>query len=127
MILYLKLQKTMRLFVTIAIVFSFSFGLGPLPWFITAEMAPQRHRSLVQSVALTTRSIVAFFTGIVTLPLYDAMDSLSFIPLFIIPSILYVIFLYKKMPETKGQEVHVTVAKLSMISPTIPHKYSMKN
>uniref|UniRef100_A0A914XF83 Major facilitator superfamily (MFS) profile domain-containing protein n=1 Tax=Plectus sambesii TaxID=2011161 RepID=A0A914XF83_9BILA len=128
------LQKTLPwasygcLVALLAFSVTFSLGLGSVPWFIAAEMAPQRHRALIQSVALTVRSLVASSVGFVTLPMYDAINSLSFIPLLIIPSIIFLVFLYKKMPETKGQEVHTTVTKLSMITqtPTAVSKLEVK-
>uniref|UniRef100_A0A914WHL8 Major facilitator superfamily (MFS) profile domain-containing protein n=1 Tax=Plectus sambesii TaxID=2011161 RepID=A0A914WHL8_9BILA len=118
------LQKTQQwasygcLVSLLAFSVTFSLGLGPVPWFIAAEMVPQRHRALVQSVALTFRSVGAFSLGFLTLPMYNAINSLSFIPLLIIPSIIFLVFLYKKMPETKGQEVHTTVKKLTLITQT---------
>ncbi|VDM44205.1 unnamed protein product [Toxocara canis] len=59
-------------------------------------------------------ALVAYGTtyGFVTLPIYRAINVWGFIPLFIIPSTLCLIYIYKYLPETKGHEIHEIIDKL---------------
>ncbi|XGW12323.1 hypothetical protein V3C99_013212 [Haemonchus contortus] len=91
---------------------TYGVGLGPIAFFITSELVNQQHRSLVQSMVFAVNTIANFAFTFATLPAYTAIQSLSFIPLFIIPSILSLIYLYFNMPETVGREVHDIVEEL---------------
>ncbi|KHN77665.1 Solute carrier family 2, facilitated glucose transporter member 1 [Toxocara canis] len=85
-------------------------ALGPIAWFITSELAPQHFRSLIQSMVFSFNTVVNF--TFVTLPIYRAINVWGFIPLFIIPSTLCLIYIYKYLPETKGHEIHEIIDKL---------------
>jgi len=44
--------------------------------------------------------------------LYELISAYSFIPLFIVPSLLCLVYLYRELPETKNREIHEIVAQL---------------
>ncbi|VDK64738.1 unnamed protein product [Anisakis simplex] len=96
----------------IAYGITFGGGLGPIAFFITTELVPQQFRSAVQSMVFTTNTAVNFVFSLVTLPLYDAIDIWSLIPLFIGPSFVAWIYLLFKLPETRGREIHEIVREL---------------
>jgi hypothetical protein len=93
-------------------VFCFSFGLGAVPWYLTAELVPQKQRSFVQSIAFTSNTMAGLLTGLLTLPLYGYLDAYAFIPLFIIPSTFCLFYLYRQLPETKNKEIYEIVKEL---------------
>lgn len=92
----------------------FSFATGPIAWFITAELSPIDYRSLMQSTALSINQLIALLLCFITLPLYNVMESYTLIPLFIIPGLLSLIYLYFNLPETKGREIHEIIEELKM-------------
>ncbi|KAI6184558.1 Solute carrier family 2, facilitated glucose transporter member 3 [Aphelenchoides bicaudatus] len=91
---------------------TYGFALGPIAFFITGELVPQRFRSLVQSIVFGVNTMINFCVSFATLPLYRWIDVWAFIPLFMIPSSLSLIYLYFNMPETRGREIHEIVSGL---------------
>ncbi|KAI1723169.1 sugar transporter domain-containing protein [Ditylenchus destructor] len=91
---------------------TYGCAVGPIAAFITSELCPQRFRSLVQSLVYCINTVIIFGLSFVTLPLYRLFDVWSFIPLFIVPSTLSLIYLCFQLPETKGREIHEIVEQL---------------
>lgn len=77
---------------------TYGFALGPIAFFLSSELVPQRFRSLVQSLVFAVNTITSFVVSFATLPLYRWIDVWAFIPLFVIPSSLSLIYLYFNMP-----------------------------
>ncbi|GMT13611.1 hypothetical protein PFISCL1PPCAC_4908 [Pristionchus fissidentatus] len=96
------------------ILFGATYGiaLGPIAYFITSELVPQRSRSIVQSMVLGFNTTMNFILSFITLPCYNYFGVLSFLPLLVVPSICCIIFLYFFLPETRGREVHDVVEEL---------------
>ncbi|GMR36191.1 hypothetical protein PMAYCL1PPCAC_06386 [Pristionchus mayeri] len=96
------------------ILFGATYGiaLGPIAYFITSELVPQRSRSIVQSMVLGFNTMMNFILSFITLPCYTYFGALSFLPLLVIPSCLCLIFLFIYLPETRGREVHDVVDQL---------------
>ncbi|ETN76378.1 transporter, major facilitator family protein, partial [Necator americanus] len=92
---------------------TYGIGLGPIAFFITSELVAQQHRSVVQSMVFAVNTVSNFAFSFATLPAYTVIQSWSFIPLFIIPSSLSLVYLYLNMPETIGREVHEIVEELT--------------
>ncbi|GMT22469.1 hypothetical protein PFISCL1PPCAC_13766, partial [Pristionchus fissidentatus] len=90
--------------------FHVSIAVGPIAWFLTAELVPLSHRATAQSVALCANQLVGLCFSFVTLPLYDVIESfgysgsLIFVPLFIAPGIICIAVLAWQLPETRGVE-----------------------
>ncbi|TMS35619.1 hypothetical protein L596_002982 [Steinernema carpocapsae] len=97
---------------------TYGAALGPIAFFITSELTPQRFRSLVQSMVFAVNTANNFIFGFATLPAYKQFDVWSFIPLFIVPSVICLFYLIKTMPETKGREIHEIVENLACRSPS---------
>jgi hypothetical protein len=96
----------------IAYSITYGGGLGPIAFFISSELTPHRFRSLVQSFVFAMNTIINFIISFGTLPLYRLIDIWAFIPLFVIPSSISLVYLYFNMPETRGREVHEIVNSL---------------
>uniref|UniRef100_A0A1I8AUV6 MFS domain-containing protein n=1 Tax=Steinernema glaseri TaxID=37863 RepID=A0A1I8AUV6_9BILA len=92
---------------------TYGAALGPIAFFITSELTPQRFRSLVQSMVFAVNTINNFVFSFATLPAYQYFDVWSFIPLFIIPSVICIFYLIESLPETKGREIHEIVDDLA--------------
>uniref|UniRef100_A0A914EEE8 Major facilitator superfamily (MFS) profile domain-containing protein n=1 Tax=Acrobeloides nanus TaxID=290746 RepID=A0A914EEE8_9BILA len=84
---------------------TYGIGVGPISYFITSEITSQQHRALIQSMVFAVNTLSGFVLGLVTLPAYNWIGVWSFLPLYIIPSILCIIYLYYNLPETKGREI----------------------
>ncbi|GMR60854.1 hypothetical protein PMAYCL1PPCAC_31049, partial [Pristionchus mayeri] len=90
---------------------SYSLAVGPIAWFITAELVPLSHRATAQSVALCINQSLGLVFSFITLPLYDLIESfglsgsLIFIPLFIIPGVICIVILAWQLPETRGVKI----------------------
>ncbi|KAF8372219.1 hypothetical protein PRIPAC_78648 [Pristionchus pacificus] len=95
--------------------FHVSLAVGPIAWFITAELVPLSHRATAQSVALCINQSIGLIFSFITLPLYDTIESfgfsgsLIFIPLFIIPGLICIGILAWQLPETRGVEASHTL------------------
>jgi hypothetical protein len=76
-------------------------------------LVPQRFRSLVQSLVFAVNTIINFCVSFATLPLYRWIEAYAFIPLFVLPSTLSLIYLYFNMPETRGKEIYKIISELT--------------
>ncbi|GMT36759.1 hypothetical protein PFISCL1PPCAC_28056, partial [Pristionchus fissidentatus] len=85
---------------------TYGFAVGPIAFFITSELVPQRNRSIVQSLVFCFSTIMNFAISFVTLPCYTSFGVLSFLPLLVIPAVLCEIFLFFYLPETRAREVN---------------------
>ncbi|CAI4229280.1 unnamed protein product [Auanema sp. JU1783] len=84
---------------------SYSCGLGPIAWFITAELVPTRNRAFCQSIALSINQIIALALSVVTLPLYTTIGSWILVLLFVVPGAICVTILYFYLPETRERDI----------------------
>lgn len=82
----------------------FATGVGPLAWFLTSEMVPQRERAMAQSLSMIIMNVVMLSTGFLFLPLSEYWQSYTMLVLFVGPSICCFLILYRFMPETRGKE-----------------------
>ncbi|EFO85799.1 hypothetical protein CRE_01576 [Caenorhabditis remanei] len=87
-------------------------GVGPISWFISSELVPQKHRSVAQSVAYAINTIMVVITTFTVLPLYSLIGSYAFLILYSIPSFISMLILFRYLPETKGREIHEIVNEL---------------
>ncbi|KAI1710137.1 sugar transporter domain-containing protein [Ditylenchus destructor] len=103
----------------------FGVGYGTIAFYITGELLPQLHRSLGQSVVFFVTLAVSFFFSFVTLPAYETYSVWAFIPLFVIPGIVCVIYLYLYLPETRGKEIHEIVEEMKQSFKTATSRESL--
>ncbi|KAL3280764.1 hypothetical protein HHI36_003997 [Cryptolaemus montrouzieri] len=91
------------IFVVLYII-TFATGPGSIPWFLVSELFSQSARPTAASLAVFTNWFANFLVGISFLPIKEAAGSNVFI-LFIILQILFLFFIYKKVPETKNKSI----------------------
>uniref|UniRef100_A0A183CJQ6 MFS domain-containing protein n=1 Tax=Globodera pallida TaxID=36090 RepID=A0A183CJQ6_GLOPA len=95
---------------------TYGVALGPIAFFITSELVPQRFRSLVQSIVFCINTVINFIFSFITLPLYELIDVWSFIPLYTFTFTLecshFPSMPVRELPETKGREIHEIVEQL---------------
>jgi MFS family permease len=84
----------------------FGMVLGPMSWFVGPELVAQRHRSTVFCLCYAINNVLITVTNFASVPLYDVMNAWCLVPLFIIPSVICLIYLYLYLPETLGKETH---------------------
>jgi hypothetical protein len=78
-----------------------SISLGTIPFYIAAELFPQECRSLGQSLVSFIALAISFCFNLLILPSYDAIGVWSFFPLFTLPQICSLTFLWLYLPETR--------------------------
>ncbi|XP_014287744.1 solute carrier family 2, facilitated glucose transporter member 1 isoform X2 [Halyomorpha halys] len=83
-------------------VLFFSIGPGSIPWFIVTELFTQAARPVATSVAVTVNWSANFIVGIGFLPLEQLIGSYVFL-IFAILQFVFIIFIFKKVPETKNK------------------------
>lgn len=90
------------------------FGVGPgtIPWYLTSELLPSSVRSTAQCFTLVVFVLFNFGLSFAFLPLFAVWGGYSFLALFIIPTIIFAVYLYIELPETKNREISDVVSEL---------------
>ncbi|KAL6736301.1 hypothetical protein Aduo_006669 [Ancylostoma duodenale] len=96
----------------VAYAFVYGSGVGPISWFISSELVPQKYRSITQSTCYSLNTIIVVILTFSILPLYSVVGTYAFLILYTIPSTISIFILYFYLPETKGREIHEIVAEL---------------
>ncbi|KAJ8950506.1 hypothetical protein NQ318_015250, partial [Aromia moschata] len=89
------------IFVLIYVVM-FAIGPGSIPWFLVSELFNQSARPTASSLAVCVNWTANWLVGLAFLPLSDLMGSSVFV-IFIVLQVLFLFFIYKKVPETKNK------------------------
>ncbi|XP_044727642.1 solute carrier family 2, facilitated glucose transporter member 1-like isoform X3 [Chrysoperla carnea] len=89
------------LFVLIFVVM-FAIGPGSIPWFLVSELFTQSARPAATSLAVCVNWTANFLVGLGFLPLQNIMGPYIFIIFVVILGVI-VVFVYKKVPETKNK------------------------
>lgn len=91
---------------------TYALVIGPMSWFIGPELVAQRHRATVFSICFTICNVLIALTNFLSVPLYEKYGPVVLIPLFIVPSVLAMIYLYLYLPETRNREPHEIVVAM---------------
>ncbi|MEQ2203883.1 hypothetical protein XENOCAPTIV_004935 [Xenoophorus captivus] len=83
-------------------VASFEMGPGPIPWFIVAELFSQGPRPAAMAVSGCSNWTANFLVGLGFPKLEELCGPYVFL-IFMVLLILFFIFTYLRVPETKGQ------------------------
>uniref|UniRef100_A0A6G1SHP9 Solute carrier family 2, facilitated glucose transporter member 1 n=1 Tax=Aceria tosichella TaxID=561515 RepID=A0A6G1SHP9_9ACAR len=79
----------------------FASGPGAIPWFLVAELFPSNARPLASSIAVAVNWLANFTVSLCFLPLSNILHGFTFI-LFAVLLVIFYLFTYYKVPETKG-------------------------
>lgn len=113
----------------------FSVAVGPISYFIGPELVPLQHRSAIFCLCYALNNIFIFVTNFLALALFRFVFSQKvqkslfkkllktthsfrhlgaacFVPLFVLPSVVALVYIQLYLPETKNKETHVIVAML---------------
>lgn len=93
----------------------FAVGPGSIPWFLVSELFNQSARPTATSIAVGVNWTANFLVGLGFLPLQEAMGGYVFI-IFVILLGVFVIFVWKKVPETKNKTIEEISAMFRQIS-----------
>ncbi|XP_024123581.1 solute carrier family 2, facilitated glucose transporter member 3 [Oryzias melastigma] len=85
-----------------AFVASFEMGPGPIPWFIVAELFSQGPRPAAMAVAGCSNWTANFLVGLGFPKLEELCGPYVFL-IFMVLLILFFVFTYLRVPETKGR------------------------
>lgn len=85
----------------------FSFGIGPIPWFLAAELVPQAYRSIAQGSASVAIWLSTIVTGAAFYPLskIETIGPLAVLIVYVAPTVFCGMFLLVFMPETRGRDI----------------------
>lgn len=79
----------------------FASGPGSIPWFLVGELFPSNARPLASSIVVAVNWLANFTVTLCFLPLTDILHGYTFL-LFAFLLLLFYLFTYLKVPETKG-------------------------
>ncbi|CAH0751830.1 unnamed protein product [Diatraea saccharalis] len=105
-------NTTMSIF---AVIFTFLyvafFGVGPssIPWMILSELFGQGARSAAVSVGALVNWFANFVVGLTFIPMSEGLGNYVFLP-YTALLILFFIFTYFKLPETKNKTIEEVTA-----------------
>ncbi|KAJ8916729.1 hypothetical protein NQ315_013933 [Exocentrus adspersus] len=83
-------------------VIMFATGPGSIPWFLVSELFNQAARPTATSLAVCINWTANFLVGLAFLPLKELLGSYVFL-IFLVLQVLFLLFIYKKVPETKNK------------------------
>lgn len=96
--------KTSSMIAVISIyvfIIMFASGPGSIPWFLVAELFPSNARPLATSIAVSVNWLANFTVSLCFLPISNYLHGYTFF-LFAALLLIFYLFTYYKVPETKG-------------------------
>lgn len=86
-------------------VSSFAISLGPIAWLIISEIYPIKIRGFAMSIATVSNWIFNMIVATAFLPMIDFFGKSYTFLIFVLISIIGIVFCYKLVPETKGRSL----------------------
>lgn len=83
-------------------VIMFASGPGSIPWFLVSELFNQSARPTATSLAVCINWTANFLVGLAFLPIKEVMGAYIFF-IFVVLQLLFLAFIYFKVPETKNK------------------------
>lgn len=108
----LGLKGTIVLVLVLLAIATYAMTLAPITWVVLSEIFPNRVRGIAMAVA-TTALWIASFVLTYTFPLLNNwLNAGGTFWLYAIISLLGFLFIFKKLPETKGKSLEEIESKL---------------
>lgn len=105
-------------------IIAFSFGCGPVPWILTAELFSIEAKAIAGSLSGATSWLVAF---LVTKFFSNIQDAIGMGPTFFIFAIfaaICTIFVFTMVPETKGKSFNEIQRSLNTTATNVENNNS---
>lgn len=99
-LLSFKIQDFLGIF---GFIMGYSMGLGPIPWFITGEVFPERYKKPGNLVSVSANWVATYLVAISFNTVFSKLDSLIFTVFAGISSVL-LIYILIFFTETKGRK-----------------------
>ncbi|KAL1116610.1 hypothetical protein AAG570_005082 [Ranatra chinensis] len=96
-------------------VMFFAVGPGSIPWFMVTELFTQNARPAATSIAVAVNWIANYLVGLGFLPLQQILGGYVFL-IFATLQAFFIIFIFKKVPETKNKTTEEIAAMFRQIS-----------
>ncbi|KAI6174376.1 Solute carrier family 2, facilitated glucose transporter member 3 [Aphelenchoides besseyi] len=106
---FLKYGALMGMFAYIA---CWSAAVGPISNFIGPELVQLQYRSTMFCVCFALSNVFIFASNGSALALFRKFGAISFVPLYVVPSAVALVYIWYYLPETKDKETHVIVGML---------------
>ena len=94
----------------VVFIASFAFSLGPIVWTVINEIYPTRVRGKAVAVATAVNWGSAFLVSQFFLTLVDGIGSAATFWLFAVAGVFAYVWIYKRVPETKGRSLEEIAA-----------------
>ncbi|KAJ8984065.1 hypothetical protein NQ317_006563 [Molorchus minor] len=99
-----KAASVLCIIFVLVYVIMFATGPGSIPWFLVSELFSQSARPIATSLAVCINWTANWLVGLAFLPLEALMGTYVFI-IFVVLQCLFLLFIYKKVPETKNKSL----------------------
>jgi len=86
-------------------VITFSIGLGPVTWLLCSEILPLTIRAKGMTLSCSLNRFIGGLIGVSFLTVSNALTMSGTFYLLAVISFLYLIFVFKYIPETKGKKL----------------------
>ncbi|KAI6184506.1 Solute carrier family 2, facilitated glucose transporter member 1 [Aphelenchoides bicaudatus] len=97
-------------------VIVFGMVLSPICWFISSELCTQRYRAMIFIVCFGFLNVFITIANFICLVLFEKIGAMSFIPLFLLPFLFALVYLYRYLPETKNTEAYHVSEVIKLMS-----------
>uniref|UniRef100_A0A7E4VPX9 MFS domain-containing protein n=1 Tax=Panagrellus redivivus TaxID=6233 RepID=A0A7E4VPX9_PANRE len=93
-------------------IICYGLAIGPISYFIATELVPLQYRSSMFCIVFSLNSVLVVAATYLTAIALKHCGALIFLPMFVFPSGMAVIYLGRHLPETKGREINSIVEEL---------------
>merc|ERR1712151_205885 len=94
-------------------IVGFSFGLGPIPWLMLAELFTTEVRGKASSIAIATNWACSFAVTLGFTPAVDAFGHATTFAFFSVVIVVGFVFTLTLVPETRGKNIDEVLAQLN--------------
>lgn len=109
-----SIEGTVLLLAILAAVWSFAFGVGPIPWLYISEILPERVKGRAAALFTSLNWIASLCVGLIFPEMLQLLGVNGSYLVFAAFNVFAVIFTYSYMVETKGHSLQRIMHSLLM-------------